>query len=114
MIDLLMTHDNDLHLDGDLSIVDGAESVAQRVKNALLMHRGQWFLDLRQGMPWAPLLSSSTVAGRVDASIRAETLGVEGVRRVVSLSSAVSDGAYRAYIVIEALDGATAPIELEV
>ena len=37
--------------DLDGSVVDGLESLRQRIKQALLFRLGSWFLDTRRGLP---------------------------------------------------------------
>ena len=39
---------------GDIvfEVVDGAESVRQRVRQRLLFHRGEYYLDTAQGIPY--------------------------------------------------------------
>lgn len=112
IIDIQQADDGDLVFDGDLSTVTGAASVAQRVKNALLMHRGQWFLDTREGAPWLAVLSTDGGRGAVDALIRAEAARVPGVARIESLRSVVDGEKYTATFHVIATDGSASPVEV--
>lgn len=109
IIDLKMNvqagEDGDLFFDGDLAFVEGPESLAQRVRNALLMHRGQWFLDTRQGAPWADVLGDDGGQAAVDALIRAEASRVPGVLRIASLVSTVDGDVYTADFVVVSAGG---------
>ena len=46
----LGTRDGDL----DFTVVDGLESVKQRIVQRLLFWRGEWFLDTSKGIPYLP------------------------------------------------------------
>lgn len=37
---------------GTLTFLEGADETAQKVKARLSFHRGEWFLDLSQGVPY--------------------------------------------------------------
>lgn len=37
---------------GQLSLVDGTEAIAQHLRNRLRFFLGEWFLDQRQGLPF--------------------------------------------------------------
>jgi|GEM_PF-6730050 len=46
---------------------EGPDMLAQRIRCRLLWHRGEWYLDQRQGTPW---LQELTTKGATDARIR--------------------------------------------
>lgn len=49
----LGTATHDLAIAGrDIRLTSGAEQVAQRMKIRLLLFRGEWFLDVRAGIPY--------------------------------------------------------------
>lgn len=54
MIDFkLDTSTHDIVFDPyDIAIVDGVEALKQRLKQRLLLFRGEWFLDLNAGVPY--------------------------------------------------------------
>ena len=55
---LLNQVDDDLALDSirNLKMVDGIEEVKQRLRLSLTTNTEEWFLNLRFGYPWFPLL----------------------------------------------------------
>jgi hypothetical protein len=47
------TSEGDLALTlGRLTLIDGTEEKAQKLRNRLRMFEGEWFLDVRVGVPW--------------------------------------------------------------
>jgi hypothetical protein len=68
------------------------ESTAQRVRTAMLMVRGEWFLDTDYGPPWWQHPDSNAQAimgvpanlGYAEATMKAVILGVEGVTAITS------------------------------
>ena len=78
-------------LNGDLEIVDGnlvfeegIESVRQRVCQRLAFILGEWFLNLRAGMPYlsevfTALRSNTDIAANIIAANIADVQGVSGV-----------------------------------
>ena len=49
----LETEDRDLALfEGDLVLITDARAVSQRVENRFRFFLGEWFLDLREGVPY--------------------------------------------------------------
>ena len=52
-MDLALNTDHDLVITGrDLTPLTGFELVAQRVRQGLLLLKGEWFLDEEAGLPW--------------------------------------------------------------
>lgn len=85
------------HNSGDFwhNQVDG---VAQSCMTRLLLYRGEWFIDLQEGMPWGgfPLNPAVVRQGEVlgmhtalarDVAIQQRVLGTPGVRLINSYSS---------------------------
>lgn len=63
------------------------EAPAQCCVTRLHLEPGEWFLDLREGMPWhTKVLGKRTESSR-DPSIRARILGTEGVRSILTYAS---------------------------
>lgn len=79
----------DLYLeeDGNLAIVRNAEAVGQHVRQRLLTHAGEWFLDTRAGVPWLrDILGGQFNAVLAEAVIKAEVLDTDGVVDISSFS----------------------------
>jgi hypothetical protein len=83
MIDLKLTDDGDLAIEnGDLVLIDGADTTAQllRVRGKFL--RGEWFADPDVGFPFDEILGEKPDLGQVEIWLRqmiTETPGVESV-----------------------------------
>jgi len=53
MTDALLTLDGDLDIrNGTVSLVSGADAIIQRIRVRLRAFQGDWFLDLRFGVPY--------------------------------------------------------------
>jgi hypothetical protein len=76
------------------------EGVAQSVMTRLLLYRGEWFLDLQEGMPWGgfPLSDAVVAQGQVlgvttalsrDVALQQHVLATDGVQIINSYSSSV-------------------------
>lgn len=84
-----------LTADGDYSfgqgsanfLKDSPECVAQSVFTRMLLWRGEWFLDVTEGMPWATNVLGKNTLPLYDSAIRARVLDTEGVTGIVSYSS---------------------------
>lgn len=101
-MDLALTsgHDLEIGTDGDLSILTGLDSIAQHLKIGLLFFRGEYFLDLRIGVPYFEQILRKAPDLNVVRSILREailktdgvlgvsglTLGYDGVTRVLSVT----------------------------
>lgn len=83
----------DLYLDPgtrDLKagIVKGVDETMQRLITRLNRELGEWFLNTSAGLPWYQKgtgMLGSKDKNRVELLIRKETLGTEGVNRIVIL-----------------------------
>lgn len=51
-IDLLLDANGDIVIGSDLSWAKGVPAVAQGIRIALQLFRGEWFLDLDEGVPY--------------------------------------------------------------
>ncbi|HVI10239.1 MAG TPA: hypothetical protein VND65_18255 [Candidatus Binatia bacterium] len=70
-------------------LVNSPQTVGQAVLTALLLHQGEWFLDVTVGMPWESQVLGYNTKSLYDAAIKAEILGVQGVSSIASYSSAL-------------------------
>lgn len=70
-------------------LVDNPACVAQAVLTALLLHRGEWFLDTSAGMPWETQVLGYGTQSLYDAAIKSAILGVQGVQAILSYSSSL-------------------------
>lgn len=66
MLDLAHDEDGDLDLTGgDLNLIDGPEAVIQDVVFAIRMLRGEWFLDVTEGVDYDRLCWDKATANFV-------------------------------------------------
>lgn len=77
---------------------DTPEAVAQAVQTRLLLLRGEWFLDITEGMPWSTEVLGKFTNGTYDSAIRQRILGTQGVTELTAYSSTL-DGQKRALTV---------------
>jgi hypothetical protein len=86
--DLLLGLDNDLIITNDLDWSRGIAAVAQSCRIKLQMFRGEWFLDLDEGIPfWDDILGQKAEAAIAVArqEFRAALLAIEGVLEISKL-----------------------------
>lgn len=73
---------------GGAFLVNTPEAVAQAVLTRLRLWRGEWFIDITDGTPWATDVLGKVRQGRnPDAVIKQRILGTEGVTEITSYSS---------------------------
>jgi hypothetical protein len=77
---------------------DTPEAVGQAIKSRLWLFRGEWFLDVTEGMPWGgfPLNQDVVIQGQVlgrsteqtrDMAIKVCVLDTQGVQSITNYSS---------------------------
>ncbi len=66
---------------------DQPEAVAQAAKTRLQLWEGDWFLDLREGMPWRTKVLGKGTAPVRDIAVMSHVLGTTGVKAILSYSS---------------------------
>lgn len=84
--------------DGDLDLVSGTvtgvESVRQRVQQAMLFHRGEYFIDGSLGIPYlADVLGHQFDAGVAEQAVTGAILEVDGVAAVTEVRVSHDPGA---------------------
>lgn len=82
----------------DNFLVDSPACVAQAVRTALLLWKGEWYLDTTAGMPWATDVLGTGTDSLYDEAIKAKIQSVQGVTDIVNYSSSLNT-ATRALIV---------------
>lgn len=89
MKDLTLNTAHDLDITNfDLSIIEGADSVAQNVKIRLLFFKGEWFLNTAVGLPfYEDIFVKNPNLGHIDAIIKAEILETPEVNSLLEYES---------------------------
>ena len=78
--------------DGDLELVYDGEEIAQSAKIAILFIRGDWFLNLLEGLPWFTEMFSTQVSySRKRDLIKSAILETTGVIQLVQFTFDKSD-----------------------
>jgi hypothetical protein len=70
-------------------LVNSPATVAQAILTALLLHQGEWFLDLTAGVPYDTQILGFGTTSLYDAAIKNAILGVQGVLSILSYSSSL-------------------------
>lgn len=68
-------------------LANSPQCVAQAVLTALLLHQGEWFLDVTAGMQWETQVLGLRTGSLRDTAIRNCILGVQGVNKILSYQS---------------------------
>ena len=79
----------DLYLDssGNLAVVRDAEAIGQHVRQRLMSHYGEWFLDNQVGVPWLrDVLGQGYDPVLAEAVVKTEVLDTDGVVEINSFS----------------------------
>lgn len=100
-IDLKLDENHDLAFgpDGDILLVDGAESVAQQIEITLLTFLGEWFLDETFGVPYFEnILIKSPSRAQIENIIRAKVKDVPFVTSVPTVDIRIENSTRRAQI----------------
>lgn len=85
------THDL-LITNGDLSLVEKSEQIAQNLKIRLQFFSGEWFLDTTKGLPfYSDILVKNPNIPDVDALIKAEILDTPGVLELLEFISSYTN-----------------------
>lgn len=93
MYDILLNDDGDLP--ERPTLVRGPEIVAQRIRRRLLMHRGEWLLDRRVGVPYVRWRERKPPRiENISAFVRDLITGTPGVLALHDFRAAFSPGAH--------------------
>jgi len=83
--DLLLNNDHDLQIEGfDLKLTNDSQIVAQKVKQALLTIKGEWFLNEELGVPYLEILGQKNPASLISTILISHIMRVEGVKEIIS------------------------------
>jgi hypothetical protein len=92
---------------GSRMLVDTPACVAQAVLTRLRLYRGEWFLDLREGLDRDLVLGYGTQATR-DIEIKARITGTPGVQALVAYESRVDVRDFHVAAIVETYYGQAA------
>lgn len=95
------------HGDADY-LTDSPECVGQAVVTRMKLLRGEWFLDLTEGTPYAPAILGKHTKATYDFAIRQRVLETEGVREIEEYES-LYDGETRTLTVNIRIDTVYGP-----
>lgn len=81
-----MTDENDLAIENNtLVLLTDGEEVNQRIIERLKTFYGEWFLDLRVGVPWIQsILVQNPNADIIASIIKREIMGTPGVETMIA------------------------------
>ena len=101
-----LTAENELALTsgGRLIPIDGVEAAAQEIATRWRMFRGEWFLDLREGVPHYQeiLRKNPSASARIQQIARELILSVPGILDVAEVTVTVDRASREARIDFEA------------
>lgn len=81
------THDLATTSRGNLRTVESAEAVSQHVKQRLLTHEGEWYLDTSAGVPWLDrILGRQYDPELAEAVVKNEAVETDGVTEIEALA----------------------------
>ena len=73
--------------DGDFLLINNAERIAQQIKVTILEWLGEWFLDVRDGVPYREqILVKNPNLNHIKSILSKKLIGVNGVDKVKSLN----------------------------
>ncbi|WP_435948314.1 hypothetical protein [Dryocola sp. BD586] len=68
-------------------LVDNAQAVAQAVRTRLCLWRGQWFLDVNEGTPYAQAVLGKQAPDVYTLAIRDRISGTQGVKAITAFNT---------------------------
>jgi hypothetical protein len=75
----------------NLYLIDTPEAVAAAVYTRLALQTGEWFLDLREGTPYAEQILGYGTQGTRDQALQQRILDTPGVRSILDYQSSLVD-----------------------
>jgi hypothetical protein len=84
--DLLLDENNDLAIiDFDLALTNNKQLTGQKIKQALLLFEGEWFLNNSIGMPYF-----TEILGKDNSLSRIETLYIRAIQSIPEVTEILS------------------------
>lgn len=74
---------------GRADIISGKEAILQTCKTRIMQLKGEWFLDVRDGVRWGDVLGHKQDTGSLNSLIKRTLLSVEGVTEVIDVDAYV-------------------------
>ncbi len=86
------THDIDFSSGGAQLHTTNTEALAQRLKIAILLHRGEWYPNILDGVPYqTQFFTIKNNKAFIDSFMNEYIFSVDGVEEIVSYSSEVTN-----------------------
>jgi len=113
--DLLLGADHDLVIENfDLALTSNKQIVAQRVKQALLLFKGEWFLDRDLGIPYyEDILGTKNSIDTVRAIFVNTIRSVDGVKDLTEFNIEFNDATRTLSIKLTIIDDLSNEINIE-
>jgi hypothetical protein len=104
-----LTPDGDMTFGASQSdfLINSPEAVGQAVLTRLRQLRGEWFLDVRDGTPYATEILGSNTQNSRDRAVRQRILGTQGVTAITLYASQVLGRAFSVQATVDTLYGQT-------
>lgn len=82
MNDIMQDENGVILVNGDFVLDGGVDGVAQQAEIRVATNRGEWWLDVTQGLPWLPgeTVNSGILASKLPAQIVANMINAEARR----------------------------------
>lgn len=116
MRDLKLSDDHDPVIEGfDLKLTDDGEIVKQRIKQALLLFKGEWFLNVDLGIPYyEEILGEKNAIGSIKAIFVDSIKKVAGVRELSDFNIKFDDKSRTVAINFTVIDDFNNLLEIEI
>lgn len=118
MTDIVLDENNDITFkNGDLNLFEETDPllIAQRLEIKLRLNKGEWFLDINQGIPWQQeILSKNNQRNLADTYIRRTIISDEDIKSITQYTATFNNGVYSVFFNATLKDGGTADINLEI
>lgn len=115
MADMVLTKDHDIDLTKGISLTTSNQnSLAQRIKIALLLRTGEWKPNVNEGVPYSvAFLRTKNNKSFIDSFLQNYIINIDGVSEFTSFSSEVTnDRKYNMQFSVLS-DGSQAEVEVQ-